>query len=235
MSLGIDVSHYNGKLDWGAIARAGVAFAYAKATEGVFFKDPEYVRNAAGAAANSIPFGAYHFFRPDQPALLQAGSFIRAVAVRSAGAWAVSIDLPPALDLEEALGGDPPLDRWTATAPETRAGLIVEWLEDVEHHLGVRPILYTRAGWLDRMIPADTRERLAAYELWIAHYTTNPAPSLPIGWTKWRYWQYTDKGTLPGVSGVFDLDRAADSAPNDAPETSQDAPSATGTPTSNPA
>jgi len=209
MSLGIDVSHHNGKLDWSAIAAAGVMFAYAKASEGDTFKDPQFATNVLGAVTEDIRFGAYHFFRPEILPARQVDAFCEALMNEAlVNEVPMRMILPPALDLEETF----PIDKWNGITPAYRASCALQWLEGVEQRLGVRPILYVRAGWLDRMIPDVTE--LLPYELWIAHYTDLASPRLPAGWTKWKYWQYTDKGTLPGVAGTFDLDRrAAEPAP----------------------
>ena len=93
---GIDVSHHQGAIDWAQVAGAGVRFAFAKATEGRNYVDPQYATNKAGAALSGVVFGAYHFAQPDgtaNDAVLEADHFVD-VAQLEPG------DLVPVLDIE---------------------------------------------------------------------------------------------------------------------------------------
>src|SRR5207344_2546016 len=97
---GIDVSHHQGAIDWVQVAGAGVRFAFAKATEGRNYVDPQYATNKAGAALSGVAFGAYHFAQPDgtaNDAILEADHFVD-VAQLEPG------DLVPVLDIERTGG-----------------------------------------------------------------------------------------------------------------------------------
>lgn len=192
---GIDVSHHNGKLSWPAIASAGVGFAYAKATEGANFSDPQFRTNWQGIKDAGMRRGAYHFFRPGASPEDQVNHFLQAIPDFEAG------DLAPVLDLEEVH----PQDEWPGIPPEERIPLVLRWLRGVENQLGVKPIVYVRAGWVTKQLP--NAEPLADYHLWIAHYTKKPQPALPSPWKRWTMWQHTDKGILKSVKGRFDLNR----------------------------
>src|SRR6266851_920044 len=91
---GLDVSHHQGTIDWLAVAKAGMRFAYAKATDGVSFVDPMFATNWTAMKAAGIPRGAYHFFRPAHALEAQVNSFVTKVKTLSGD------DLPPMLDVE---------------------------------------------------------------------------------------------------------------------------------------
>jgi lysozyme len=183
---GIDVSHYQGHVDWQAVKAAGCAFAFAKATEGTGVTDPYFAANWAGMQAAGLARGAYHFFRPAEDAKQQAAHFLSTVQLAPG-------DLPPVLDVETNDG-----------VPNSA---IVEgvqlWLEAVEPVTGVTPVIYTAASFWD----AHLNDQFGSYPLWIAHYTaaSSPAP-LPAGWADWTFWQYSQSLAIAGVSGAADHD-----------------------------
>jgi lysozyme len=194
---GADVSHHQGVVNWHAVAEAGVTFAFAKATQGATFVDPQFSRNWAGMKDAGIIRGAYHFFRPAQSAESQIANFLDAVGTLGAS------DLPPVLDLEEAT--TPHGDEWDGVPPQNRISLVMTWLNGVASKLGRKPIVYTRRGFVELDLPAP--DPLAQFPLWIAHYTTAPVPRMPPIWSKWTFWQYSETGTLDGIAGAVDLNR----------------------------
>jgi GH25 family lysozyme M1 (1,4-beta-N-acetylmuramidase) len=192
---GIDVSHWQGVIDWTAVATSGQRFAIAKATEGRNFVDPMYETNRLGAESNGIAFGAYHFARPDDSpgdAIAEADHFVDT-------AGPVPGNLIPVLDLERTGGlSQAQVTTW-----------ILAWLGRVTERLGVRPMVYTSpAGWESRT--GDTTAVVdAGYNvLWIAHWGV-PEPRLPAaGWGGhgWTFWQYGSCGSVPGIVGCVDVD-----------------------------
>lgn len=201
--VGIDVSHYQGVVNWPQVAAAGVAFAYAKATDGVNTHDATFQQNWQGAKAAGLPRGAYHFFRADMNAQAQASAFLASV-----GALA-SDDLAPMLDIEGAYGQN---------GAEVVAAAAA-WIQTVSSATGRQPIIYTRASfWQGIGDPTD----FSSYRLWVAQYpwdTPPPAsphidlakvptfsPKLPGAWSKYLIWQYTAQGKLAGVTGCVDFD-----------------------------
>jgi lysozyme len=183
---GIDVSHFQGAVDWPAVKAAGCAFAFAKATEGAGIFDPDFHANWTGMKAAGLMRGAYHFYRAEQPAEQQAAHFLSAVQL-------VPGDLPPVLDIEVNDG----------VTGEQLVGGVQTWLDAVEPVAGVAPIIYTNAAFWD----AHFNDQFGQYPLWIAHYTYAPAPSpLPVGWTVWTFWQYSQSLTIAGVRGDADHD-----------------------------
>jgi GH25 family lysozyme M1 (1,4-beta-N-acetylmuramidase) len=194
---GIDVSHWQGTIDWVQVAGAGKRFAFMKASEGQKYVDPTYVTNRAQANINGIRVGAYHFAKPGTEtgdAVAEADHFI------ATASWA-SGDLLPVLDLEVTGGlGTGKLQTWTKT-----------FLDRIYNRTGVKAMIYTSPSfWKNNM--GDTQSFAAAgyRTLWIAHWTTLASPSIPAanwGGTGWTFWQYTSDGSVPGIQGRVDLDR----------------------------
>jgi lysozyme len=192
---GIDVSHHNGKPDWGKVAAAGKVFAYAKATEGLTFKDSEFTRNWAGIKHAGMKRGAYHFFHPLASPENQADHFCTVVGSLEPG------DLPPAVDLEWT---KPDPDEWPKVPAADRVALVMRFLKRVEGRLGMQPIVYSSKVWIHEFIPDATP--LAAYGLWVADYKSKDKPLIPPAWKQWLFWQNTGAGTVAGVNGGLDLD-----------------------------
>jgi len=182
---GVDVSDYQGAVDWPAVAGAGVRFAIAKATEGAGFVAETFARNWAGIRTAGLTRGAYHFFRPLVPPEIQAKHFLATVAPGPD-------DLPPALDVEVRDGVAAP-----AVIRRMR-----QWLYAVEAATGRTPLIYASAGFLDGL--GDLRG-FSKYPLWIADYGGS-APVIPRGWRTYTLWQHTSSGTVRGIEGPVDLD-----------------------------
>jgi GH25 family lysozyme M1 (1,4-beta-N-acetylmuramidase) len=193
---GIDVSHWQGTIDWTKVAGAAKRFAIIKATESTDFVDAKYATNHAAAKANGIWTGAYHFAQPDATAndgKNEAAWFV-AHANLSAG------DLIPALDLEQSGGlSISALQAW-----------VTSFLGEVTAETGVRPMIYTSPAFWKKYMGDTTALADAGYKiLWIAHWFVS-APTVPANnWSGhgWTFWQYTDCGSVAGISGCVDLDR----------------------------
>lgn len=196
--LGIDCSHHQGEIDWEAVARSNVRFAYCKATEGATAVDPRFAEHWAALAATPLLRGAYHFARP-------GGARIGAEAQAEHFAAAVGHDrgprdLPPALDLETDGG----------LAPEK----VVDWtrwfVSRAEALFERELLIYTGALWRHTMGDPIVPE-LGTRMLWTARYGDTP-PVVPKTWSRWDFWQFTDgvRGEvqmIPGVKGPVDCDR----------------------------
>jgi lysozyme len=195
---GIDVSHFQQVVDWPSVASAGIAFAFAKATDGGTGVDAQFAANWAGMQAAGVVRGAYHFFRPATSAEAQADHFAQVVGALAPG------DLPPVLDLEETATSTSP-EQWNGIDPDARTPLVLTWLEQVEAALGLKPLIYTRRGFIEQFFPDP--EPLTSNLLWVAHYTPQPAPNLPPGWDAWSFWQFSESGQVNGIGGAVDLDR----------------------------
>lgn len=175
---GPDVSSYQHHVDWHAVAGAGHAFAWCKATEGVSYVDPTFSANWAGIAAAGLVRGVYHFARPDKndPAA-EAAHFL---SVCQPG----RTDLV-ALDIEVA----------GSHGAANEAAWAQTWLDTVAAHTGAHEELYTYAAMYHAV--ADVRPGVSR---WIAAYGGGrPAPATH------SFWQFTDKATVPGIAGACDL------------------------------
>ena len=202
---GPDVSawqHHHGKpINWRAVRAAGNSFAFIKATEGPSgrpggtpYTNPWFAKDWQQAGAAGLHRGSYHFARPGLPitanALSQARYYI-AVTGKHDGVR----DLPPVLDLETTNG---------LSAAQTVAWAKV-WLAEVERLTGLRAIIYSfPTFWRKTM--HDTRALTHGHLLWLAAYSRNPKDaSPPGGWRTWSFWQYTDRGHIPGIAGGVDM------------------------------
>ena len=183
---GIDVSRWQGDIKWEMVAAAGYRFAVIRATVGETYTDPRFHMNWAGARNAGLLVSVYHVVKPEHPADSQVARLLDALGDRRA-------DLPLVLDIE-LHGGLGPAD---ITA------CINDCLRKVEQTSGRKPIIYTAKWfWNSHVLPSP---EWSAYDLWVAHYGVS-APALPTGWSEWRFWQYSDKGSVPGVSaGSTDL------------------------------
>ncbi|HEX3480942.1 MAG TPA: GH25 family lysozyme [Kofleriaceae bacterium] len=185
---GVDVSYYQETIDWQRVHRAGIRFAFIRLSDGATQRDARFATNWDEARRAGLVRGAYQFFRPDQSIAAQADLMIAAMHDRQRD------DLPPVIDLEVDGGLAAPV-----VAARARA-----WVDRVRDGLGVEPIVYT-GGDLWR---SGGAELLAAQPLWVAHYTQG-CPTLPSPWTRWTFWQHTDRGAVPGIDGAVDLDQFA--------------------------
>lgn len=182
---GIDVSYYQEAIQWKRVRKAGVLFAFIRVSDGSTFPDPRFAQNWQGAGKVGLLRGAYQYFRPEESAVAQADLLITALG-RDRG------ELPPVLDVEDAGG----------RSPKQISRAIEQWVARVREKLGVEPILYTGPDfWKTRVGNADHTTQ----PLWLAHYTQD-CPTVPAPWTTWTFWQYTDRGKVPGIVGPVDLD-----------------------------
>lgn len=193
--LGIDVSHHQGKINWEQVVKNGeVEFAYIKATEGVNYVDKQYKTNKDGARAQGIPIGPYHFFRADKKGKDQFAHFKKTVGR--------DFDLIPVLDLEE-LGGK--IDDKKAYQKE-----VDTFIELFSLNYGYKPIVYGSYSFMKDYVYPSTKD----CDYWLAWYVdfaksvrdkrrfvNSLRPFIHP-----RIWQYTDKGSLPGISKDVDLD-----------------------------
>jgi lysozyme len=180
---GIDVSHYQGTVNWAAVRQAGCSFAFIKATDGLTVVDPMFQQNWTQAQQAGLLRGAYHFFRANDDPQDQANFFCTTVG--SPG------ELPPVLDVEINSG---------VSNSQVISGIEI-WLQAVESWAGCRPILYTSPGFWDSLGTSS----FGAYPLWVAEYGVS-APKIPSGWESWTFWQYSQGGSISGISGNVDLD-----------------------------
>lgn len=185
---GIDVSYYQGNINWTAVKGAGKQFAIVRVSDGTGFHDPKFATNWHGAKAAGILVGAYQFFRPTQDVNAQADLMVS--QLKSVGYG--SGDLPPVLDVEVTDG----------VSAATIASRVNAWLLRVKNGTGRMPVMYTSPGFWGGL-GSPTPNPLPY--LWVAHWGVS-CPNLPKPWGRLRFWQYSDKGSVAGISGAVDLD-----------------------------
>ncbi|MEU4237526.1 GH25 family lysozyme [Actinoplanes sp. NPDC026619] len=195
--VGPDVSAYqhpNGAaINWDTVfGSGGQSFGIVKATEDNDFTSSTFAGDWAKLQAKNVIRGTYHFARPSATAgdaLAEARYYISVT-----GTLRQPNQLPPILDLEA--DGDlsqAALRTWVQT-----------WLNEVQRLTGRKPMIYTSPGFWDAEVNSTA---FGSYPLQVAHYTTAAAPRLPVGWSTWTMWQYTQSGSVAGVSTAVDHNR----------------------------
>ncbi len=196
---GIDISHWQGEIDWPQVSAAGKEFAFMKASEDTYYVDTTYGLNRARARAAGLITGAYHFAQPDPDpgdAVAEADHFLATATIADG-------DLPPVLDLERTGG--------------LSVGALQDWvtayLERIRERTGVRGVVYTSPNfWATKMGGTRWYATNGYRVVWVAHWTADPAPTVPASdWAGfgWTFWQYTSSGAVAGINGRVDLDRFA--------------------------
>lgn len=188
---GVDVSAYQGSIDWLRVRRAGYRFAACKATEGTGFRDPTFGANWAGLKRAGMVRFAYHFMHPGVDPHDAVDKFHKYVRVNGGfwpgdGVlfdWEVTDGLTPDLDILRA-------KQWVAYAARTIA----------------RPIfMYTGTWFWSGQLGDPTESALSTLPLWLASY--GASPTVPHAWPAGlSVWQYSDTGTVPGIPFKVDLD-----------------------------
>ena len=179
---GVDVSHYQGKVDWSKLRQTGISFAFIKATEGSSSVDEQFTDNWRNASETDLCIGAYHFFSFDSPAEDQAALFCETVG-------GLKGKLPPVVDVEYY--GDK--EKHPPEEEETIAE-IQNMMDILEEKYQVKPILYTTYKVYQRYI----RGNFDHYPLWIRNVYYKPGPDLG---RDWLFWQYTDTARMEGYHG----------------------------------
>lgn len=184
---GIDVSHYDGTIDWATAKASGIDFAIAKATESTTYVDPTFATNWAGMKAHGVVRAAYHFFRANADPIAQANHVMQTVGTLEPS------DLPIVLDLETTDG----------QTGATIAANALKFLAAVTQGTGKKAIVYTSPGFIAGL---SGTSGFASYTLWVANWGVT-CPNVPSPWSTWVFWQNADNGTVSGVPATaVDLD-----------------------------
>lgn len=179
---GVDVSAYQGAIDWDTLASQNISFAYIKATEGSGMEDKMFKANWSGATQTTLKVGAYHFFSFESPGATQADNYIKTVPKLKGG-------LPPAIDLElyGAYTDSPPSKEYISRELDAM-------LAKLEAHYGKKPVIYVTEECYRMYI----RGGYAQNPIWIRDVFTKPF--LPDG-HRWTFWQYSGRYVLKGYAG----------------------------------
>jgi lysozyme len=185
---GVDVSRWQGNIDWPKLRTQGANFAYIKATDGGDHLDPMFKTNWRKANEAGIKRGAYHFFYWCRRASEQADWFIRNVP-RDPDA------LPPVIDVE--WNGDSACKRRPSRADVLEKMQV--FMDKLERHYGQRPVIYTAPDFYkDNLVDAFEN-----YPFWLRAVAQHPSKVYPG--RKWVFWQYSGSGLSQGVSEKIDL------------------------------
>lgn len=183
--FGLDVSEYQGKIEWDKMGKIedtfALSFVFIRATAGKDKIDSKFKSNWKEAKKNNFVRGAYHYYRPNENSILQANNFIKTVHLKQG-------DFPPVLDIEK-------LPK-TQSIDSLKVGLR-RWLTKIEKHYKVKPIIYSGESYYTDFL----KREFSDYPFWIANYNL---------WKKtpekeWLLWQFTEKAKVEGVKGMVDL------------------------------
>jgi GH25 family lysozyme M1 (1,4-beta-N-acetylmuramidase) len=191
---GVDVSHYQGSINWSSVKGAGIEFAWIKATESTNYKDPQFNANYLNAYNAKVIRGAYHFAQPSASSgAAQADYF-----ASNGGAWSRdNLTLPGMLDLEGSCSG---------LSQASMQNWILSFYNEYKARTGRDVVIYTSPSWWSSCT-GGWSGMSSRSPLWVAHWTTASSPTIPAGFPFWTVWQYTDAGSVSGISGAVDRDR----------------------------
>ncbi len=192
-TLGIDVSKWNGEINWKSVRNAGITYAiirvgYRGSTKGSLIKDSRFRSNIEGAQAAGIKVGVYFFSQAtnEVEAVEEASMVIEELK-------GYSLSLPVFLDVEASGGRGDKIDVSTRTAV---CRTFCETIRNAGYSAGI----YANKNWLNEKIDTPS---LSGYYIWVAHYSET------CGYTgTYCMWQYTEKGTVDGIKGNVDLNRS---------------------------
>lgn len=184
---GIDVSHYQGRINWDDVAKdMKVTYVYLKATEGTGNVDDTYRYNFSECKRVGLKVGSYHFFRPQLSAKSQFDNFMSRVETHRQ-------DLLPVVDVETTNG----------VSDAVLQARLLEFCELLEREYGKKPIIYTGKNFYNKHIYGNSR--LRTYQFFIAAYSFIE-PDLNDD-ADYVLWQYSATGSVRGIRGNVDMSR----------------------------
>lgn len=175
---GVDVSHWQGAVDFAKLRAQGKLFCISKADEGFTSVDNQFARSRIEAPKAGMIFGSYHFFHPKQDIVAQVNHYERVIGPRRPG------ELPPALDWETTDNAG--LSRGVQVA---RA---LQFISAIETISGCLPFVYGSPGFLNQF---GSLAQFVRYPLWVANYGVNH-PRIPAPWHTYTIWQYSESNGL---------------------------------------
>lgn len=181
---GVDVSEYQGEVDWDRIKDQGISFAFIKATEGSKSKDKYFDRNFEKIKNMDMLLGVYHFFSFETEGEQQAQNYINTVGyVENDDSIFI-----PIIDVEyySYYKKAKPYKEWVIKELQTM-------LDDLENTYRIKPMIYTTMEFYADYIDGN----FSGYDIWIRDIVTKPS----LENRDWKFWQYTGKGKLDGYSG----------------------------------
>lgn len=183
----IDFSSWQGRVDYEKVKAEGVKAVYVRWGHGHVYSDAAYAYNYINAETAGLDFGAYQVLDFRRDPIWQADMYL---------AGLFDSALRPCLDAE----------RYQLASTVVNASHALRWLEHVEAHLGVKPLIYTRKYWWQSYMGSFAGWS-SEYPLWVANYTSRSKPLMPKQWQEYALWQYSKKGTIAGINGAVDFNR----------------------------
>lgn len=187
---GIDVSGWQGNIDYSEVASSGIEIVYMKASEGTSFVDPYFNQNYTNAKANGLKVGFYHYLtaRSNSEAVAQANFFVSTIS-------GMIPDCRLAMDFES----------FGSLSAEEINEIGLTFMQTVESLSGKEMVIYSDTSNASNIFGGG----LTNYPLWVAQYEVEePTPN--GNWDSWVGWQYTDAGEISGINGYVDRDRFTD-------------------------
>ena len=190
-TMGIDVSKWNGNIDWNAVKNSGISYViircgYRGSSTGALIEDPMFKSNIKGAKAAGLKVGAYFF--------CQAVNEVEAVEEASMAVSLVSgygLDMPIFLDVESSGG------RGDGISKDTRTAVCKAFCQTIQNS-GYSAGIYANKTWFNEKINTGS---LTGYKIWLAQYASTPTYTA----TRYDMWQYSSKGKVSGISGNVDM------------------------------
>jgi len=183
--FGFDVSEHQDDIKWDEVGSINntyyLKFVFIRATAGKDKVDKKFNTNWEKSKSNKFIRGAYHYYRPNENSIEQANNFIKTVTLKKG-------DFPPVLDIEN-------LPK-TQSIFNLKIGL-KNWLDKVESHYNVKPIIYTGERYYLDFLKDEFKE----YQFWIANYNDSEMSIKD----NWLFWQFTEKGVVNGIIGPVDI------------------------------
>ena len=195
--LGVDVSKWQGTIDWDAVRESGVQFAMLRAGFGQGNADAQFERNASECERLGIPFGVYWFSYAYTPEMAR-----REARFCMDAAAKYSLSYPMAFDFEYD-SVEFASEQGTAVDKELASALVRAFCEEVKAG-GYYPMVYANPNYLSAYFDADIPRE---YDIWLARWPRDPNPAVePEG--SGGMWQYSSSGTVAGIKGRVDMDAA---------------------------
>lgn len=195
---GIDISRWNGDIDWMSVRKSGVSFVFIKATEGKDALDPKFDANWRGASSAAVPHAPYHFYYWCSSADEQADWFIANVPK-------AAMKMPPVLDVE--WNHDSKTCQYRPS-PLTVQSEMQRFMDRLEAYYGKRPIIYTSVDFHRDNLVGQFKD----YYFWVRSVAAHPSEIYTE--RRWAFWQYTATGAIPGIEGQTDINVFAGDAKN---------------------
>ena len=178
---GIDISHFQGLVDWNQLQDQSIQFVIIKASQGNHYIDKHYQSNWKKSQSTTLWRGAYHYLDPEYSGISQALHFIKTTQGNFG-------EFAPVVDLEA----------FEDKKVEDVIGVLAEYLAIIEQKTGCLAIIYTSPNFWRQLDDHD----YGRHALWLADYAEKP--QIPNGWKTWSMWQYTNKGKIQGINGLID-------------------------------